>query len=40
VLRKLTVRVALFLRIVGSVSAQRVALADWFEMRGPNRDGI
>lgn len=43
VLRKLAVRVALFLRIVGSVSAQgprRVARADWSEMRGPNRDGI
>jgi hypothetical protein len=41
VLRKLAVRVALFLRIVGSVSGpRRVALADWSEMRGPNRDGI
>jgi hypothetical protein len=43
VLRKLAVRVALFLRIVESVSAQgprRVALADWSEMRGPTRDGI
>jgi len=42
-LRRLAVPVGLFPRIVGSVSAQgprRVALADWSEMRGPNRDGI